>query len=120
MLWVALGGSIGSAARYGITRLAEQHRLLPFPLGTFIVNITGCLLIGIFSALAEKNNWLSPQWRLLLTTGLCGGFTTFSAFAAENLHLLKNNHTPLALLYTASSVLLGIGAVWVGTLIVGR
>lgn len=85
-----------------------------FPLGTFIVNTTGCLLIGLFYALSEKGNLLTPEWRLALTTGLCGGFTTFSTFAYENMNLLRTGDYLYFGLYILASVALGIAAVYLG------
>lgn len=114
-LIVGLGGAIGS-----ITRLmlggAILHRLpnLKFPLGTFCVNIAGCLLIGIIAGLAERRGAFSPDVRLFLMTGLCGGFTTFSAFANENVFLLRRGETATALLYITGSVIVGLLAVWAG------
>ena len=91
-------------------------RLYPysFPLGTFAVNITGCLLIGLFYALSEKGNLLTPEWRMALTTGFCGGFTTFSSFAHENIDLLRTGDYLFFGLYIAGSVVLGIAAVFLG------
>src|SRR3954466_13288434 len=85
-----------------------------FPLGTFVVNTIGCLLIGIFYALIEKGNLLTPEWRLALTTGFCGGFTTFSTFAYENMNLLRTGDYLYFVLYAAGSVILGLAAVYVG------
>ena len=85
-----------------------------FPLGTFIVNIFGCFLIGLFYELSEKGNVLTPDWRLALTTGLCGGFTTFSTFGYENMNLLRTGDYLYFGLYAVGSVLLGITAVYLG------
>ena len=119
MLWkniilVGLGGGAGSIARFLCQRFIYEWYPHPFPLGTFLVNIFGCFLIGLFYAVAEKGNLLTPEWRILLTTGFCGGFTTFSTFAYENLNLLKNGDITYFILYIIASVILGILATWLG------
>lgn len=115
LLCVGLGGALGSIARY-LLGGAILHRFpdLKFPLGTFTVNILGCLLIGVLAGLAEKRGILSPEARLFLITGICGGFTTFSAFAQENVFLLRRAESPTALLYIAASVFIGLLATWIG------
>lgn len=117
VLIVFAGSGAGGAARYGMHKW--MARLLPsvFPFGTFTVNIIGCFVIGLFYALSEKGNLLSPDWRLALTTGLCGGFTTFSAFSYENMNLLKTGNYWYFVLYTTASVVLGIAAVFGGIFI---
>jgi CrcB protein len=72
------------------------------------VNVLGCLLIGIFYALSEKGNLLSPEWRMFLTTGLCGGFTTFSTFSYESVQLLNDGEYSYVTVYAAASVIIGI------------
>lgn len=114
ILLIGLGGGIGSIARYLCQKWFAENIQHPFPWGTFVVNILGCFLIGIFYALTEKTALLSPQTRLFLITGLCGGFTTFSTFAFENMSLLRSGDITYTLLYVAASVLLGIGAVFAG------
>jgi CrcB protein len=118
VLLIALGGGIGSVARYFVQKWIFTSFPHPFPFGTFIVNIAGCFLIGLFYALSEKGNLLSPGMRLLLTTGLCGGFTTFSTFAYENFNLLKTGDFIYTILYAAGSVILGLVAVYLGILII--
>jgi len=115
---IALGGAIGSISRYGAQ--VSIYRLYPsvFPAGTFLVNLTGCLLIGIFYGLSEKGNLLTPEWRLFLTTGFCGGFTTFSTFAYENVDLIRSSDFLYAGLYIAGSIVLGIAAVFLGILLI--
>lgn len=114
-LIVGLGGFVGSIARY-LLGLAIQGRTSAwqFPLHTFLINVIGCLLIGIFAGLAERRDFITTELRLLLFTGLCGGFTTFSAFALENLTLLRRGEPIIALSYIVLSVLLCIIATWIG------
>ena len=115
---VALGGAIGSISRYGVQSFMYKLYPFTFPMGTFLVNVFGCLLIGIFYGLSEKGNILTPEWRLFLTTGFCGGFTTFSSFAFENVNLLKNSDFLYFGLYILGSVILGIVGVYAGIWII--
>lgn len=105
---VGLAGGFGSIARFLCQKYLYAWNPHPFPFGTFLVNLVGCFLIGVFYGLSEKGNLLSPEWRLLLTTGFCGGFTTFSSFSYENVNLLKNGDFLYFGLYTMGSVILGI------------
>jgi fluoride exporter len=118
ILIVGLGGGIGSILRYLCQKWINESYQHNFPLATFLVNIFGCLLIGILYALGEKGNILSPQTRLLLITGFCGGFTTFSTFAFENMNLLRTGDNFYFILYAVGSVVLGIAAVYFGSFIV--
>ena len=112
-LLVFLGGGLGSGLRYIITITINQYsKVLPF--GTFTVNMLGCLLIGMILGYAQKENTLSSNQTILLVTGFSGGFTTFSAFANENLELIKNGEIFNLSLYTIGSVLIGILAVFTG------
>lgn len=114
LLLVGLGGGLGSMARYLCQRWIQVPWLAGFPWGTFTVNITGCFLIGIFWGLSLKDLAGQDNWKLFLMTGLCGGFTTFSAFTLEGIHLLRDQKTFLFLLYAAGSVVAGLVATWVG------
>ncbi len=119
MLWknillVALGGSLGSVARYLSHKYISSFSSHPFPTGTLLVNIIGCLLIGVFYGLSVKQNFLNPELRLLLMTGFCGGFTTFSAFTLEGMNLLHQQRVFLFLLYFAASVFIGLAATFLG------
>ena len=118
ILIVGLGGSVGSVLRYLCQKWVNESYQHSFPLATFLVNVSGCLLIGILYALGEKGNILAPQTRLLLITGFCGGFTTFSTFAFENMNLLRTGDHFYFLLYAIGSVVLGIAAVYIGSLLV--
>ena len=118
ILLVGLGGGVGSIARYLCQKWINESYQHNFPLATFLVNVFGCLLIGILYALGEKGNILSPQTRLLLVTGFCGGFTTFSTFAYENVNLLRIGDNVYFLLYAAGSVVFGIIAVYIGSFLI--
>lgn len=109
ILWVAAGGAAGSVGRYLVSRWLTTA----FPWGTFTVNIVGSLLIGLLTGLASKD-MLSTEMRLLLVTGFCGGFTTFSTFANESYGMLDGGHVLTTALYVSASVFVGILAVYVG------
>jgi CrcB protein len=111
VLLIGLGGAIGSMLRYGTSWLVGPKN---FPLATLLVNITGSFIIGLVMAYCLKNESFSANWKLFLATGICGGFTTFSAFSMENLQLLQNEKFGMAACYTASSLLFGLVAVWAG------
>ena len=118
-LLVFLGGGLGSGLRYLVSIAMNQYsKVLPY--GTFIVNILGCLLIGLILGYAQKENTLTSNQTLLLATGFCGGFTTFSAFANENLELIKNGELFNFSVYTIGSVLIGILAVFIGFYLTNR
>ena len=118
-LLVFLGGGLGSALRYLVASAMNQYsKVLPF--GTFTVNIIGCLLIGMILGYAQKENTLTSNQILLLATGFCGGFTTFSAFANENLELIKNGEIFNFSIYTISSILIGVLAVFIGFYLANR
>ena len=111
VLLVILGSAAGGGLRYIISTVLQQKALTNFPLGTFTVNMIGCFIMGIVWGMADKNTSNQLSFILLLATGFCGGFTTFSAFAYENINLIKSQMNLLALLYILLSVTLGILAV---------
>jgi CrcB protein len=116
ILLVFVGGGVGSALRYGIGKIFKTVGT-GFPWGTFSVNIVGSLLIGLFMGIALKNSSLSENQTLLLITGFCGGFTTFSAFAYENQVFLKEGDIISFLIYTLGSIAVGIVAIFLGLFI---
>ncbi len=120
VLIIFIGGGLGSISRYLLTKFVIQQFKAPFPLGTFTVNILGCLLIGIFVAYLEKTANLNPAWALLLTTGFCGGFTTFSTFSLENTLLLRNGDYLTFFAYTMLSVVIGLSAVFFGFFLIRK
>ena len=114
---VALGGGIGSALRYLISLWIVKRFPCTFPLSAFIVNITGCFIVGFLMGLSINHSIHDNELRLLLVVGFCGGFTTFSAFSSESLQLFEaGNYWTLAL-YIAGSILLGILGVWGGNVL---
>ena len=114
LLIIGTGGFIGSIARYLVSHLNLSVSLHSIPVGTLIVNVAGSFLIGFLTGIAEKSMILTSEWRLFLMVGLCGGFTTFSAFANENLMLIHNGQILAVLLYTGLSIFLGFLAVYLG------
>jgi fluoride exporter len=118
ILIAGTGGFIGTVTRFLASRYFQNLFLSAFPFGTFLVNVTGCLLIGIFLGLSQKGNILNPELRMFLTVGFCGGFTTFSTFAGENLALLKDGNFFYFALYTGMSVFLGLFATYLGNLFI--
>jgi len=117
LLIIGSGGFIGSIARYLVSQLNLSVNFHSIPVGTLLINIIGCFLIGFLTGVADKSMILTTEWRLFLMVGLCGGFTTFSAFANENLMLMHNGQMLAVLLYTALSILLGFLAVYFGYII---
>ena len=120
LLWVGLGGFLGSICRF--IMVGAFNRFSPafgFPLGTLSVNILGCFLIGLLHGLAETRSILGPDIRVFLFIGVLGGFTTYSTFGFESLALLKDGALLRAFASIILHVLLGLSAVWIGD-IVGR
>ena len=115
VLLVALGGAVGSVTRYKLSGFVLQHTIdWRFPAGTFAVNVIGCLVAGVLAGLAEKHEMFTADVRLLLFTGILGGFTTFSAFGLETMFLLKRGELLVASANIVLSVVAGLAALWLG------
>jgi CrcB protein len=113
-LIVGLGGAAGSMLRYAVQKFFQVQNVAIFPTGTLLVNIAGCFLIGILWSLFSRTLTWNEEIKLLLMTGFCGGFTTFSAFTLEGIGLLKENKTVLFFIYLTASVVGGLLATFIG------
>ena len=111
---VLLGGGFGSIARYLVSYFFSKNNAFHFPWATFIANSIGCLLIGLLFGYIQKNNLQNETLKLLLITGFCGGFTTFSTFSLENIQFIQNQNYNLAITYTLASLFVGFLAVIIG------
>lgn len=112
---MALGGAFGSAARYTLSGYVLHHTIdWRFPAGTFAVNVIGCLVAGLLAGLAEQRELFTPETRLLVFTGVLGGFTTFSAFGMETMFLLRRGEVLIAGANVLLSVAAGLAALWLG------
>ena len=117
---VALGGALGALARYGVALFVTRFWENPFPLSTFLINVTGSFVMGFFVAFATESSGLNPLWRLLIVTGFLGAYTTFSTFEYETHRLATNGAWTLALLNVLASVIAGFVAIQLGIMVVRR
>ena len=118
ILWVGVGGFLGSVLRYLVGGWVHRGLNSPwFPYGTLVVNLTGCLLIGLLAGLTESHQVINPEGRLFLFIGLLGGFTTFSTFAYETSTFLEDGQIVAASLNVGVQVIFGLVSVWLGGLI---
>ncbi|MBS1748656.1 MAG: fluoride efflux transporter CrcB [Bacteroidetes bacterium] len=108
IIW--LGGGIGSVLRYLVQVGVNKMVTVAFPAGTFLVNISGCFIIGLLYGLFNRHASLTSEWRLFLFTGLCGGYTTFSSFSYECISLFRQGNYMYFILYTVLSVVMGLFA----------
>jgi CrcB protein len=113
-LIVGLGGAAGSMLRYAVQKFFQVQNTSAFPTGTLLVNIAGSFLIGILWSIVSRSLTWNEEMKLLLMTGFCGGFTTFSAFTLEGIGLLKENKAALFLIYFTASVVGGLVATFIG------
>lgn len=117
-LWVGLGGGIGSVLRYLLTIGSQQWLGTRFPIGTLIVNLVGCLLIGAISQVAESREEFSESLRIFLVVGILGGFTTFSSFGNDTINAMRASGPTLAGTNVAIQVIGGIFLVWCGRFLI--
>lgn len=107
ILFIMLGGAIGSTLRYLVGILCANSKLGNWPMGTFLVNIIGCLIMGILFGVGERFTSFPRELYLMLTVGLCGAFTTFSTFSADSIRLMETGQWFMALVYIVGSILVG-------------
>ena len=114
LLVVAVGGAIGACTRYLVSTWAAGRFGADFPMGTLIVNIAGCFIIGVFMTLTTERLIVSPYWRLVFAVGFLGGLTTFSSFGYETLRLIEEADLVQALWNVVLNLVVGLGATWLG------
>ncbi|MCA1757906.1 MAG: fluoride efflux transporter CrcB [Bacteroidales bacterium] len=118
LMIIGTGSFLGGVSRFVVSRMVQSSADSAFPFGTLMVNILGCLIIGIVYGVADRGTIITPEMRLFLAVGFCGGFTTFSAFAAENIALLRDGNVLYFALYAGISVFLGVLATWSGNVLI--
>ena len=115
LLLVGLGGCLGTMLRYSLGGLIVRWKSgWTFPIETLVINVTGCVIIGLLAGLSESRGVFTGTTRAILFTGVLGGYTTFSAFGFETFQLLRDGQWPAAAISTGLQVVLGIGGVWLG------
>lgn len=116
-LLIAVGGALGSVARHWVGTTVGGRMGIRFPFGTFVVNLTACVVIGFALTFLGKRVEMDPAWRFFATAGFIGAYSTFSTFEWETLVTLRSGAFALAALYAVGSVVLGLGATWCGAAI---
>ena len=111
---IAAGSAAGGVARFVLTTVVQDRWNSSFPAGTLVVNVLGCIVLGFISYLVLETGEFSPTTRALLTTGFCGGFTTFSTFAMETIRAAEEGALQRAMLYVGTSVIAGLVGIWIG------
>ncbi|MBL7832578.1 MAG: fluoride efflux transporter CrcB [Cyclobacteriaceae bacterium] len=118
VLFVGLGGAAGSMLRYLTSVVTLKYYSASFPLATLVVNVVGCFLAGLIFASITQETADAQNLKVLLLTGFCGGFTTFSAFALENVRLMNSGNLSTAIVYSVVSLVAGLLAAWLGLSVV--
>lgn len=108
IFWIAVFGAIGTLARYGLQGLVQLRVPSAFPYGTLLVNLSGCFFLGLIGQLALNRMMISPDWRIAITVGFFGGYTTFSSFGWETAKMLEDGEWMHALTYVGTSVIVGL------------
>ena len=114
IILVGVGGGVGSIFRYLTAVVVNKFFQSTFPWATFAANILGCLIIGLLLGIFERYQFTNSDLKYLFLTGFCGGYTTFSTFASENMNLFQTGNAMIAFLYIAASVIVGLFVVWLG------
>lgn len=112
--YAAIGGAVGSGARYGLTLLIQSRSSSTFPIATLLINVSGSILLGFLMRYGLESATASPEIRLLLTTGFCGGYTTFSTFSYETARLLEDGEWSRGATYIAASVIVSLIGTFIG------
>jgi CrcB protein len=118
-LFIALGGALGSIARYWVGSTISGRMGTRFPFGTLIVNITACVLLGFSLTWLGRRAEINPEWRMLIAVGFIGAYSTFSTFEWETFSTLRSGAFLMAALYAVGSLVLGLAATWGGALLAG-
>jgi CrcB protein len=113
LLLIAIGGAIGSTARYVFSQFVQHATGTLFPIGTFAVNCVGCLVFGAIAGAAEQRVQMAPELRLFLLVGILGGFTTFSSYAFESYALLRDGQFLAASMNIVGQVVAGLAGMWI-------
>jgi len=116
-LFIAFGGALGSIARYWVGSTVAGRMGTKFPYGTFVINMTACVIIGFSLTYLSRRTELNPAWRFLVPIGFVGAYSTFSTYEWETISSLRNGAFLQASLYAFSSLFLGLAAVWIGIII---
>ncbi|MHB2008821.1 MAG: fluoride efflux transporter CrcB [Acidobacteriaceae bacterium] len=116
-MYIAVGGALGSIARFWVGSAVASRLGTKFPYGTFVINITACVVLGFSLTFLAKRTDLNPAWRFLVPVGFVGAYSTFSTYEWETLSTLRSGAFSMAALYAFSSLFLGLAAVWCGALI---
>jgi len=114
---IAFGGALGSIARYWVGSTISSRVGTRFPYGTFVINMTACIIIGFALTYLGKRADLNPMWRFLIPIGFVGAYSTFSTYEWETLSTLRSGALLLSALYAVGSLILGLAAVWAGSLL---
>lgn len=117
LLAVGLGGAVGAMARFAVNGWSERRFPQFPPAGTLMVNVVGCLMIGVIMTIVHQRSWITRDWQALIVTGFIGGLTTFSAYGYQSVELLLQQQTRLGVFNVFANLVFGFGAVWLGSMV---
>ncbi len=113
-VYVMIGGALGALMRYGVSRWCAGITLMSVPIGTFVANMAGCFMLGVLTGVGVQYAGFPKSLMLMLTTGMCGAFTTFSTFSGETIRMMESGQIVHAVLYLAASIIIGFLLYWLG------